>query len=233
MIYHAAGGIDGLSYTNSVEAMEKTLSEGKMAVEVDFNYTTDNRLVCVHNWSDAFYTLESAPSLKEFKALKIQGKYTPMTAEDVIEYMKDYPDLHIIIDTKHDSLNDVISTLSSITKNDADIMNRFIVQLYQPGEKEVIDQNYDFPDKNYLFTCYKYSTDYNVIFDLCTKENINVVTVSKGKFSAEALELFRANNIYVYEHTINRPEQAQIRLDAGVYGIYTDFISEDSLNFRR
>lgn len=231
LIYHACGGIDGLSYTNSKEAMEKTLAEGKRIIEVDFNYTSDHYLVCVHNWDDAFFNLESQPDKARFSALKIQGKYSAMGIEDVITYMRQYDDLNIVIDAKPDNLPLVISTIKGRSGYDEDIMDRLIVQLYQPGQKAAVSRVYDFPEENYLFTCYKYSTDYEVILQLCRDEDINVVTVSTGKFPDEAMKIFADENIYVYEHTINRPDKAQSRLDNGVWGIYTDFLNESDLDF--
>lgn len=232
LIIHATGGINGLSYTNSKEAMELSLKNGYRLIEVDFNYTTDNRLVCVHNWTDAFFTLKETPDYKTFMQLKIQGKYTPISAENVIEYMKKYKDLYIVIDSKHDDLSTVVSTLLEIAKK-PEIMNRFIVQLYKPGEKANIENVYDFPDDNYLFTCYKFSTDPTQILPLIYDENINVVTIKTEVLDEETLEFFMNKNIYVYEHTVNRPDKAQARLDKGVWGLYTDFIEEGTLKFRK
>ena len=221
-----------MSYTNSKEAMEQSIKKGYRLIEVDFNYTTDNKLICVHNWTDAFYTLKQTPDYESFMRLKIQGKYTPISAEDIINYMKKYKDLYIVIDSKHEDLSAVVATLLEIAK-EPEIMNRFIVQLYQPGEKAKIEAVYDFPSDNYLFTCYKYSTDPTLIFPLCYEENINVVTISTEALDEEALSLFMNKNIYIYEHTVNRPDKAQNRLNKGVWGLYTDFIAEDTLVFRK
>ena len=232
LIVHATGGIDGLSYTNSKDAMTQSLKKGYRLIEVDFNYTTDNKLVCVHNWSDAFYSLKEAPDFETFMNIRIQGKYTPACAEDIINYMKKHKDLFIVIDSKDDNLSAVIQTLYDIAK-ESEIMDRFIVQLYQPGEKANIEQIYDFPEENYLFTCYKFSTDPMKIIPVCYDENINVVTIKTEALSEEALAFFMSKNIYVYEHTVNRPDKAQNRINLGVWGLYTDFITKDSLVFRK
>ena len=52
LIYHAGGGIDGLTYSNSREALEHTLNQGNRFVEVDFLFTSDGQLVCAHDWHD-------------------------------------------------------------------------------------------------------------------------------------------------------------------------------------
>ena len=102
LIYHGGGGIDGCDYTNSKEALEQTLAAGHRYVEIDFLYTLDEHLVCAHFWS-SLYGDETIPTLEEFKSLKVFGKYTSVTAEQLVAYMAEYEDLYIIIDTKEEN----------------------------------------------------------------------------------------------------------------------------------
>lgn len=102
LIYHAGGGIDGSSYTNSLEAVEKTLEAhpGKCFIEMDFQRTSDGALVCAHLWEDSFLDCKRAPSLEEFLSWKVQGKYTPLTAEHLLEIMAENPDMYLVPDIK-------------------------------------------------------------------------------------------------------------------------------------
>lgn len=225
LIYHAAGGIDGLSYTNSVEAMQATLQRGKI-IELDFMFTNDGQLVCAHRWEDISGSAE-APALSEFEALKIYGKYTPMSAEDVIDFMLQYEDIHIVIDTKEADVLEVVRELVRLSENRADIAERFIIQLYEKATKQDFLDLYPFSDENFLFTCYKFGTNPEDIIGICMEENISVVTVPFGTWDAESVRLFTEKGIIIYEHTVNRPDYAQQSVAKGIHGFYTDFMNAD------
>lgn len=222
LIYHAGGGIDGLSYTNSAEAMQATLQRGNV-IELDFRFTKDGQLVCAHEWEDIAGTAE-APTLSEFEALKIYGKYTPMSAADVIDFMLQNEDIYIVIDTKEEDVLEVVRELIRLSENRADIAERFIIQLYEEATKQGFLDLYPFSSENFLFTCYKHGTNPEDIISICMEEDISVVTVLYGTWDAETIRLFTEKGIIIFEHTINRPDFAQNAKARGVYGLYTDFL---------
>ena len=49
-IAHAAGGINGETYTNSLEALEKSVNNGYRLIELDLLVTSDNKLLAYHDW---------------------------------------------------------------------------------------------------------------------------------------------------------------------------------------
>lgn len=229
LIFHAGGGIDGLDYTNSKEAIEQMVKQEHYFIEVDFMYTSDHELICMHKWSEQWGE-EEVPSLEEFTAEKIYGKYTTMTAKDVIQYMEQYPKLHIIIDTKEEDQIEVVSSLVDLSTYNTDITNRFIIQLYEGGVKEEIQKIYSFPEENFLFTAYKFGSHYpNKIMQICYDEHIPVVTVPYDVWDEETKQLYISKGFTLYEHTVNRPDWARKSLKEGVHGFYTDFLSEEDL----
>ena len=68
LIIHAGGRIDGVTGTNSLEALEETYAVGGRAIEIDFDWTSDGHLVCIHDFTDRFTTqLNGEPcTLEEF-----------------------------------------------------------------------------------------------------------------------------------------------------------------------
>ncbi len=229
LIYHAGGGIDGLAYSNSQEALEKTLENGSYFVEIDFMYTSDGELICMHEWENQWDS-EAIPSLQEFKAGRVYGKYTTMTAKELIGYMAEYPELHIIIDTKEGDQVEVVKTLVELSSYNTDITNRFIIQLYADGVKSEIQEIYPFRDSNYLFTVYKYGDRFpNKIMKICYDENISVVTVPYDAWDEATKQLYVEKGFVLYEHTVNRPDFAEKSLKQGVHGFYTDFLELDDL----
>lgn len=229
LIYHAAGGIDGLTYTNSKDALELTLANGSRFIEIDFRYTSDGQLVCARDWADLTQTGE-APTSDAFRDMKIYGKYSTLSAADLLSYMRHYPDLYIIIDTKESGAVQVVSELVSLCEKDDSLIRRFIIQLYDFDSKDRILTTYPFADENFLFTAYKYGAEKSAeILKHCHEQNIAVITVPHGSWSAETIAHFTDLGFVLYEHTVNRPDEAREALTRGIRGLYTDFLMPDDL----
>ena len=224
VIIHASGGIDGLTYTNSQEALFSTIAKGGKVIEIDFDYTSDGYLVCYHMYKDTSIFLPGNFTKEEFLNSKIQGKYTPMSIEDIVEFMKMYPDIYISVDTKHEKIEEVVKSIIAVC-NDKEILDRFIIQCFFPKDKEKVKAVYEFPEDNYFFTAYKYSSDPYDVLKVCYEEDFNVVATNQNDWGKETLDLFKSKNIYVYLHTINRFDVAykKVNID-GAYGIYSDFL---------
>lgn len=229
LIYHAAGGIDGLDYSNSRNALELTLENGSRFIEIDFRYTADGQLVCARDWADLTQSGE-APTLEAFRDMKIYGKYATLTAVDLIGYMQIHPDLYIIIDTKESSAVQVVTDLVSMCQGDDGLIRRFIIQLYDFESKAQILTAYPFADENFLFTAYKYGAGKPAeILKHCHEQNIAVITVPHGSWSAETIAHFTDLGFVLYEHTVNRPDEAREALSRGIRGLYTDFLMSADL----
>ena len=52
IIVHALGEIDGVTYSNSKEAMENSYYNGKKLLECDLLMTSDNQVVACHDWEN-------------------------------------------------------------------------------------------------------------------------------------------------------------------------------------
>jgi len=228
LIHHAGGQINGHVYTNSAEAVQKTLSEGNCFIEIDFAYTSDSQLVCVHGWDDV-YPEEYRPTLEEFLDTKIQGKYTPMTAQDLIAVMKQNPQMYLITDTKEDALVSVVRDLAEIAEYEPSILDRFIIQVYLGSEKDGILEIYPFRDSQFLLTTYKLGQWPLQIGDICSKYNISVITFEHWALSSEDIALLKEHGYTLYEFTVNRPDHAKIALERGISGFYTDCLSPADL----
>jgi glycerophosphoryl diester phosphodiesterase len=113
MIAHAAGGIDGNAYTNSVEALQANLAMGTRVFEIDFSKTRDGVWVATHdweNWARQTGYAGTVPTFTEFRALKLKHfgpgaivrQYTPLTLEYLEQVVARHPDIRIVTDTKYD-----------------------------------------------------------------------------------------------------------------------------------
>lgn len=230
LIYHAGGEIDGSTYTNSVEAVEKTLSEGKNFIEIDFRYTSDNVLVCAHAWENV-YLEEYCPTLEEYLSSKVQGKFTPLTAEHLMDIMRQHPEMYLVTDIKDVDICIAISDLVALAEEDPAILDRLIIQLYTGREKSAIREIYPFDDDQFLFTIYNWGNWQLEVAQICNQENISVITLPYGEMSDENAALMRELGFTVYEHTVNRADEANLSLARGISGFYTDMLSPEDLEY--
>jgi hypothetical protein len=93
-IAHAGGAIDGLNYTNCVEAMDLSYSKGCKLFELDLCETTDGKIVAAHD----------PPGIteEEFMNTLIAGKYTPMNIETINDWFRRHPDAILVTDKLND-----------------------------------------------------------------------------------------------------------------------------------
>lgn len=226
LIYHAAGKIGGFTYTNSKEAVENCLNQGNMLLEIDFLFTSDGHLVCLHEWPNLL-GMTSPCTLERFLSLKIYNHFTTISAEQLIGYMREYPDMHLIIDTKEADVCAVVEELLRLCEYDPSIAQRFVIQLYDAGIRAQMQELYPFSDDNFLFTIYKFGKDrVTDIMNLCREEQIKVITVPYGSWDRETTQMVSDAGFLIFEHTLNFTTMTDNALSRGVYGFYTDSLQE-------
>lgn len=230
LIRHAGGEVDGNTYTNSREAVLHYLEEGDRFIEIDLAFTKDGHLVCVHRWSD-IYATSYHPTLDQFIDSKIQGKFSPLTAQGLLEIMQEYPDMRIVTDLKSsEDLCAAISTLVDLADRRSDILERFIIQLYTGREKSEIQSIYPFADEQFLLTTYQWGTWNLYAAKVCNEENISVITAPYGNIPDEDVALLRQLGFTLYEHTVNRVDEAQQSISRGISGFYSDNLSKEDFS---
>lgn len=86
VIAHGGGAIDGYAVTNSREAVEHSIRKGLKSIEVDLRQTSDGRFI--GQYDEARFraagvddTSKLAPD--DLFALKLYGKYHPVSADDL------------------------------------------------------------------------------------------------------------------------------------------------------
>ena len=132
-VAHAGGSIDGLTYTNSLEAMEANKAFFDF-FELDFSLTSDDELVCLHGWGEGVHThvfgqiLESPVSLQEFQRLNRGGPLTACTISNLSEWLEENEDKFIITDIKDSGRN--VEFLRRLKNENPTLSNKLIPQAY-------------------------------------------------------------------------------------------------------
>lgn len=89
--------------SNSLEALEHSYENGFRLLELDFSWTCDGELVCVHDWN-AFYgrILDTdSPTLAQFEAVRDSTYgFTSLTLDHLIAWLREHPGVSIVTDTR-------------------------------------------------------------------------------------------------------------------------------------
>ncbi|MBQ4852934.1 hypothetical protein [Pseudoalteromonas sp. MMG012] len=105
LIAHAGGGIDGIKYTNSKEALQKSIDNGYRLIELDLLVSSDGKILGAHDWEryvDKSSLTNFPPESYEFVSAQYLDKYTTMDIEMINEVFLSNENLILVTDKIRD-----------------------------------------------------------------------------------------------------------------------------------
>jgi glycerophosphoryl diester phosphodiesterase len=242
VVVHGLGFIEGHYVTNSLDALLVNYKRGFRVFEIDLNMTSDGHLVARHDWTpghyqylgQAYQPVAGPIPFETFMSLKIHGKYQPASWEDILQVMKEHPDLYVITDTKERDKNQVHQTFSYLVKAakkvDPKILDRVIPQIYDPAMLSYIQSHYDF--KHIIYTLYHHINIQSPeqLADWSARNHITAVAAFPFRLKDDMRTALQKRGILVYAHTINDPAEAAAYRTQGI-GVYTDYLFYDGISF--
>ncbi|SFJ68687.1 glycerophosphoryl diester phosphodiesterase [Paenibacillus sp. UNC496MF] len=240
LIAHALGGIGGFAGTNSREAMLQAYACGYRVFETDVSVTSDGHLALRHDWDAGTYpVLGQTPPAKErpmplakFRALPIQGHYTPATFKDALAFMADHPDMLLITDTKEPDPAKAAAVFQRIVAEaesvDPRLLDRIVPQLYEADNYEAVKSVHPF--KQYIYTLYlNKDSDEQVLRDVAAR-GIRIVVMDENRYSPDFVKALKREGAYAYVNTINDVGRIRELMADGAQGVMTDFIVPSALS---
>ena len=218
-IAHAGGGIDDLKYTNSLEAVNKSIKGNFKLIELDIRETLDNVFVGVHEWKefkkitntkkkDENELNNEALLLNEFKKKKIYKKYTPLDIISINDIFRKNNELILLTDKTNN-----FSKLNSDLKFDK---KRIMVEVF--GKKNyfksisegIINPIYSFNHKDYNFVI---------------KHKIKIISAHSQDIinNSQIYKKLVENNVMVFMYSSNESDFINNNLDILFTHVYTDF----------
>ena len=101
-IAHAGGKIEGLTYTNSLEALNLSYKKGFRLFELDIIKTSDGQFVAAHDWEywskTTRYLGEIPASHEQFLNYKIHDKFTPLDINKINKWFSIHTDAILVTD---------------------------------------------------------------------------------------------------------------------------------------
>lgn len=233
-IAHALGGIGDKTYLNSRESFLASYQMGCRLFEVDLTKTSDGVWVCRHSWNQPLGQWDGDKkqvlSSEEFLSRPLYGKYTPMTLEDLLILMKDYPDAFVMLDSKQYSVRNYQRTIEDyadyleIAQNAgvSEVAGQLIPEIYNQVMFSGTALLYEFPA--YIYSLWQeYSLEeIQDIASFCEERGILAATVSREYWSQEIQDIFDEKGIRVYIYTVNDPEEASYYREEGAAGVCSD-----------
>lgn len=241
LIAHALGAIDGYSHTNSIDALITSYDKGHRVFEMDLITTSDGVLIGRHDWYEALYgklyqevskeKFNNPLSLDEFLSLPINKKYTPMTAEQMLVILSQYPDMYIVTDTKTANSEEVhkqFSQLIALAKSiDPSILDRIIPQIYTENMHKAVDKLHPF--KNYIYSLYINKYDNDRVLQYAKENKLGVVMMDEKRFSKKFVDQLAKAGIKTYMHTFNEVDKIKEYQKQGVIGVMTDQLTPSDM----
>ena len=222
LISHAGGGIETGTYFNAREAFDLHYQEGHRYFEADLSWTSDGRLVLVHDWDERFnewfLDADGRPSLEQFQEMRMRNGLSQMSLSDLYVWMLEHEDVFLVTDVKERN----VAALRWIARTSRGLQERFIPQVYQLAE---FSQTRELGYRNIILTLYRIDDPPERIFDFAMEHDLFAITMPADRALNDGFaERLTTRGVFVYVHTINSLEKWKGLRHRGVTGIYTDFI---------
>jgi glycerophosphoryl diester phosphodiesterase len=215
LVAHAGGAVHGLTYTNSLEALNEHYIEGYRVFELDFHWTSDGKLVVIHDWVDTSAQFGAKPhvfSYDEYVSKRRRDGLHQLTFEMLCEWLQTHRDALVVTDTK-DNNNRLLRYLQA---DGGAIESQLIIQIYRMSELNAARR---LKPRAVWLTVYKHSIPAWALSRISGVDAF-VIPVEAYKRYRDPLLMER---IHFYVHSIPaRSVTETFRELPGIYGIYVD-----------
>lgn len=243
LIAHATGSIEDQYYTNTYDAMVENYGKGTRVFEIDFMLSADRKVVARHEWTKSMTEQlgqqSKLPENKqaarlthdEFINTPIQDKYQPMDVDKVLDLMERYPDIYIVTDTKEQKDEDIrhlfTELVAAAKHRDPGLLERVVVQIYNEPMLDMVQDVYPF--ESIIYTIYATQDSNDSIARFVKENEIDAVTMPEYRVNPNFVAKLKRMGVVTYVHTINDMSTVNNYEKWGVYGVYSDDITEPEL----
>ena len=235
-----ANGRELVTVLNCLEGFQAQYAAGVRVFEADLRLTSDMEVVLRHDWRAGWQegvSETSIPTLEEFLETPVLGEYTPLSFQDLLLLMEEYPDVCIITDTKFTEAEVVTAQFTAMLSDAKELgltylFDRFVIQVYDELMFKVVDGLHHFP--HYIYTLYATGfagteDAFREAASFCADNGFLGLTLWDYWWREAYAPIARELGVAVYVHTVNDAQDARELLDQGVSGIYTDTLTPADL----
>ena len=203
LMVHALGSDDnGGRYLNDEKAFLRSLGLRYKYFEVDLRIGNEDRLVCTYDAND-----KNAPD-----------------AEFLYFYMKDMPDIYLLLDLyhlKYVEASHMAKKILGLFRNDESIIQRVVIQVSTDEMFFGIEQIYNFRYYQYIV---QMEEKLDKVIDFCVDNGITTISLKKSIATLENINKIKVAGLTLLVFTVNDIEMAKDLIMMGVDTICTDYI---------
>lgn len=224
-VAHAGAAVQGVSYTNSLEALNENKSFFEW-FELDLLSTSDGRVVCLHDWGESAmvdlgidFSGMKNPTFSTFQRLnKASGKFNNCDEVSLATWLANNPDKRIVTDTKE--FGEKMPVLLRLKQVIPNWSYRIIPQIYNENQYFLAKQ---LGFKDIIFTLYALDVPPGDAIQLALGKDLLAVTTPK-EWSELVGPVLEEANLSHFVHTVNSSSELRKIQEYGVDEIYTDFL---------
>ena len=232
VVAHAGSGLPQGTRSNSMNAIDQAVKNGFFFIEIDFSWTSDRKIVAIHNWKDTYFNwfqisrLQRAkyglgfspdvPDLATFNSMSMRYDLQQAELSRIMKWLEDNPSVRIITDVKVDNL----VALKEIAERYPEMMPQVIPQIYSPDEyAPAINMGWS----NLILTTYRNKLTINEIVEFTNTHLLFALTIPLSMLSDRGYKDLVNLKTPIFIHTINFKDLALLTQEKGFSGIYTDY----------
>lgn len=221
-IAHACGGINNITYSNSLEALNLAYNNGHRFIEFDISKTSDDHYVLIHDWEQTrkkLFGKIGRVNLAEFTADQMVNNYQQLTLADILIWFKQHPDCYLVSDSK-DILPEEL--LAYIKKNSPELISRTIVQIYYFNQYKQVKK---YAPKAIIFAAYHDEYKFAEIIDFIKLNPCDAVSMTQEKAKANFAFLIKKElDLPTITFTINDKNMEEELKKLALDCFFTDFL---------
>lgn len=232
VIAHALGAVDGLTYTNSVESLERSLSRRFRWLEADVALTADGRAVCLHNGLEVLLGLpRSVADLRfsEFVGARLYGRLTPLSLQGLLQQLQVHPGVGLFLDAGQLGAGRLAAIEDTIAAVDPALRKRLVIEGTNASDLELVRQA---ERARGVFAAVVLATSYmdespRSVVELVRRQQVPGVLVQTARFRPAFAAALHDAGALVVVHTVNDPAEIGRLLEAGADAVMSDFVGPD------
>lgn len=224
-VAHALGGIDGLTYTNSLEALRCNHERGFRWFEVDLTLTADGELMCFHPDHEKFAGLQKRMrelTASEVDTKKYEGRFAIPRLVDLLKEADRLGDVVLVTDTKNWTKRTLEAVSNVLGGERRTYTTRVVLQAYTEKELEPVSRLAREVGGGVIFTLYATDADDERVESLAKQHQVLAVVADRRRFTPWLARRLHAINVPLLVNTLNDHQEVVDFLRAGADGFYTD-----------
>lgn len=226
IILHAGGALDGMTYLNAQEAFAYYYAQGYRYFEYDFTLSTDGRLIGTHIGEHLGDCDPFSMTYAEFCELRLEGGYTPVNEEWLIDTLRQYPDARIVVDAKMPTTAKDAEVLMRIEQLETiygiDLSANIIPEVFSTQMWEILRQHTSFDQ--YMFSHYKVNYTVDTMLEHFGDDRMRGVALPQDTDADIRSQLWKFQQLgkEIWVFTCLDEQDVTDAIAMGACGIYVD-----------